>query len=72
MLKWSPVRVYGGQLEILKDSERIAPLSDNLYVKSEDILKTDQERWEFVLLSRESDIVRNETVDFAYFWGQGR
>lgn len=71
VLKWSPVRVYHGQLGVLNESEKIVPVSDRLYVRARGIMETRQERWEFVLVDREDDVDRAETADFVYFWGEG-
>lgn len=68
--KWSPVRVYHGQLGMLNESEKIVPISDKVYVKAKGLDDTSKDRWEFVLVTREDELDRKRTVDFVYIWGE--
>lgn len=70
MFQWSPVRVYDGSLGILKQSERIYPLDNNLYVKVEGTEAPGREKWRFVLVDRERDLKKDDTADFTYYWGR--
>lgn len=70
-LKWSPVRVYHGQLGMLNENEKIVPISDKLYVKAKGLEDTSKDRWEFVLVTREDELDRKGTADFVYIWGEG-
>lgn len=69
-LKWSPLRVYHGQLGMLHESEKIVPLSDKLYVKAKGLENTNKDRWEFVLVAREGELDNRGTADFVYIWGE--
>lgn len=70
-LKWSPVRVYHGQLGMLNESEKIVPISDKVYVKAKGLEDTRKDRWDFVLVVREDELDRKRTADFVYIWGEG-
>lgn len=69
-LKWSPVRVYHGQLGMLNEGEKIVPISDKVYVKAKGLEDTSKDRWEFVLVTRDDDLDRKRTADFVYIWGE--
>ncbi|MGD8380257.1 MAG: hypothetical protein PVI37_04700 [Gammaproteobacteria bacterium] len=71
LVKWSPVRVYSGQLGVLKQNEQIYPLDDNIYVKVSGIEIPGRERWQFVLVGKERNINRDGDADFTYYWGDG-
>lgn len=68
--KWSPLRVYQGQLGMLDETEKIVPLSDKLYVKAKGLENTNKDRWEFVLVAREDELDGRGTADFVYIWGE--
>jgi hypothetical protein len=71
LFQWSPIRVYDGDLGILKQSERIYPLDSNLYVKVEGTQAPGRERWRFVLVDNERALRDEDMADFTYYWGNG-
>jgi hypothetical protein len=70
LFKWSPVRVYPGELGVLDQAEKIYPLDDNIYVKVEGTAAPRRERWHFVVVDRERALRKESTADFTYFWGE--
>lgn len=71
LLKWSPVRVYEGQLGILNQSEQVYPLDNNIYVKANGTEAPGRERWQFVLVDKESNIKKEGEASFTYCWDSG-
>lgn len=71
LFKWSPVRVYDGSLGVLKQSEQIYPLDENVYVKMEGTQAPGRERWHFVLVDNERNLKKEGKIHFTYYWGRG-
>lgn len=71
LFKWSPVRVYDGSLGVLKQSEQVYPLDENVYVKMEGTQAPGREKWRFVLVDSESHLNKEDKVHFTYYWGSG-
>lgn len=70
LFKWSPVRVYEGTLGVLKQSEAIYPLDDNVYVKMEGTRAPGREKWKFVLVDSENNLKKQDKVYLTYYWGE--
>jgi len=71
LFKWSPVRVYDGSLGVLKQSEEVYPLDENVYVKMEGTQAPGREKWRFVLVDSEAHLKKEDKVHFTYYWGKG-
>lgn len=71
LIKWSPLRVYEGQLGVLNQSEQIYPLDDYVYVKAEGVEAPGRQRWQFVLVDTERNIKKDGDANFTYCWGSG-
>lgn len=71
LFQWSPVQVYDGSLGVLKQSEEVYPLDDNVYVKMEGTQAPGREKWRFVLVDSERNLNQEDKVHFTYYWGTG-
>ncbi|MDH5184123.1 MAG: hypothetical protein OEX12_09565 [Gammaproteobacteria bacterium] len=69
LFKWSPVRVFDGELGVLSHTAKIYPLDDNLYMKVEGTQAPNREKWNFVLVDRERALDESDFADFTYYWG---
>ena len=69
LFKWSPIRVYDGDLGVFKQSDKIYALDDNLYIKLEGTELANRFKSHFVLVDRERALKENDLLDFTYQWG---
>lgn len=69
VLQWPPERTYTGQLGRLHQSEFVYPISDNVYLRMDEIRGAPRIDWSFALTGNPQEIGAMEAAEFVYRWG---